>query len=59
MDRIANADQPEIEVTPEMVEAGVIEILKYDPELGGAADLAASVFRAMWMARLEGSAGVK
>ena len=43
----------EIEITPEMIEAGVDVYLSYDSRDSAEADLARDIFRAMWRARLE------
>lgn len=48
------AEAAEIEITPEMIEAGAYELMASEPAelfLGGAETLAADVFRAMLQAR--------
>ena len=45
---IASADVPEIEVTPEMIEAGASEVASYNPEEMTSEAAAVEVFLAMW-----------
>ena len=54
---IANADVSEIEVTPEMIEAGVLHLYRYHPETGlGDEETVTRIFRAMYqLLRSEGS----
>ena len=47
MDRIANTDVPEIEVTPEMIEAGTLAFVAYDYRFEPAEAAAVKVFQAM------------
>lgn len=47
----AAATIPEIEITPEMIEAGASEVAAYSPETTTAEDVAIEVFRAMLKAR--------
>ena len=47
-----SADRPdseldEIEVTPEMIEAGVTELVRFNPDYEAEADAVARIFRAM------------
>lgn len=46
-------DRPALddEITPEMVSAGVIYLLNYDPDFANERDVVADVFRAMLGAR--------
>lgn len=44
-------DIAEIEITPEMIEAGAAEVAAYSPETGTAQDAALAVFQAMLAAR--------
>ena len=46
----AGASEPEIEITPAMIEAGAFEVASYDPEATNAANTAVDVFRAMLLA---------
>ncbi len=49
MSRIANATIPEIEVTPEMIEAGVLPLYHYHPETGvDDEETVIRIFRAMY-----------
>ena len=48
---IANVDDPEIEATPEMIEAGAREVLAYDRRVLDEYDLAEFVYDAMEKAR--------
>jgi hypothetical protein len=48
---IANADVFGIVVTPEMLRAGVLAVLRFDQRFGTNEEWAESVFRAMWAAR--------
>lgn len=45
----------DIEITPEMIEAGAVEVVDYDPECWGNTSevIAKKVFEAMWKARNE------
>ncbi len=38
---------PEIDVTPEMVEAGVLRLFDYDPSFGNERDIVVAIFHAM------------
>lgn len=51
MEDIANVDDPEIEATPEMIEAGAREVLAYDRRVLDEYDLAEFVYEAMEKAR--------
>ena len=44
---IANADVSEIEVTPEMIEAGSAVLLMYDPTEDAATEWVGEIYRAM------------
>ena len=44
---IVNADISEIEVTPKMIEAGVMSLLDYDPDFSNEEDTAVEIFKAM------------
>lgn len=48
------AENKEIEVTPEMIEAGAIELFYYEPGEGYAAECVAEIYAAMEAARLQG-----
>jgi hypothetical protein len=48
MPRIANAEAgPEVEITPEMIEAGALALSEHDLELESSAEGAIRVFQAM------------
>lgn len=48
----STTDRPiEIEITPEMLEAGMIELGCYDPKYDNGFDFIRRVFRAMFLAR--------
>jgi hypothetical protein len=42
----------DIEITPQMIEAGVRELSRYRFENGNEEEVAAAVFRAMWQAQV-------
>ena len=46
-------DASEIEITPEMIEAGAEIVGGFDRELDLARETAVNVFQAMWLARLD------
>ena len=43
----AGAPEDEIEITPEMIEAGTLELASYDPEFESIEEAAKRVYRAM------------
>jgi hypothetical protein len=47
----AGAPEDEIEITPEMIEAGVDVLYQYAPSMAGFDFWAGEIFRAMWAAR--------
>ncbi len=47
MENIANVDDPEIEVTPEMIEAGIGILLRYHREHSDEADVVREIFLRM------------
>jgi hypothetical protein len=47
-DRPARIDAEEIEITPEMIEAGVAELLKYDPSFSNERDVVVGIFNLLW-----------
>ena len=49
---IANVELPEIEITPEMTEAGALVMVRYDPGFANEYDIAAEVFKVMLKASL-------
>ena len=38
---------PDIEITPEMIEAGVLVLLGYDPDFSNEEDIAVEIFKTM------------
>ena len=44
---IANIDAFEIEITPAMIEAGVLSLLEYDPDFSNEEGVVVEMFRAM------------
>lgn len=44
---VANVGSPEIEVTAEMIEAGLLSLFDYDPRFGNERDTVATIFRVM------------
>lgn len=47
MDRIANATVPEIEITPEMIEAGTLELAGFNQDFESDEDAVCRIYRAM------------
>ena len=48
---IANVDTPETDITPEMIEAGVLKLYEYDPSFSNERDIVAEIFMLMLEAR--------
>jgi len=46
-DRAAGAPANEVEITPEMIEAGLKPLFNYDPDFSNEKDIVVEVFRAM------------
>lgn len=44
--------EKEPEVTPEMIEAGVLELVRFNPDYESEKDAAIRIFLAMWEAKL-------
>lgn len=57
--RIANVDASEIEITPEMIKAGVAVYPAFDGRFENSYDEAViEIFEAMWAARVKGHASI-
>ncbi len=54
-DSLAERDRPAIEITPQMIDAGLMHLIEYQSEDYPAADLVRGVFAAMWEALPESS----
>lgn len=55
MQDIADIAVPEIEITPEMLKAGIKAFMDYDSRFEQESDAVIEIFEAMWAAKVRGA----